>query len=55
MRKMYFKVTCKNLKNDKEFVFFYRTFEDAQQGVIDKRKLHPEFYQFKITPVKLKW
>ena len=54
MRKMYFKVVCKELKNDEKHVFLYRSLDDAQKGIVEKRKAHPDYYDFKIYPIKLK-
>ena len=55
MRKMYFKVVCKNVKNDEQHVFLYKSLQDAQNGIAEKRKAVPPYYDFKIYPIKLKF
>lgn len=55
MRQMYFKVVCKNVKNDEEHVFLYKSLEDAQKGIAEKRKAVPPYYNFRIYPIKLKF
>ena len=55
MRKMYFKVTCLNVRTNEQKIFLYKTLEEAQDAVKEKREtFNGLLVNFKITPIKLK-
>ena len=55
MRKMYFRVTYKKLCDNQQCMIFCKTLEEAQRKVAEKKaEKPPKYYEYRITPIKLK-